>query len=117
MTGFGICYGNEPGPEYYAEFTGNVFSSSNGISLHDGSPDHNCASSYPGPYVKWQVIRNNSMSGTAVGNPDFCATINATNPLTSDLVVQGNTFNCPPGKLLPGGGINVAAVHSVVQQP
>lgn len=57
------------------------------------------------------------MSGTAAGNPDICATINATNPLTSDLVVQGNTFSCPPGKVLPGNGINVETAHSVVQQP
>jgi hypothetical protein len=115
MTGFGLCYGNEPGPEYYAEFTGNVFTSSNGISIHDVSPDQSCKASFTGPYVQWQVIRNNSMSGTAVGNPNICATINATNPLTTDLVVQGNSFDCPKGKLLPGGGINVAAGHSVVQ--
>lgn len=117
MTGFGLCYGGAPGPEYFAEFTGNTFTSSNGISLHDVSPDASCNSSFAGPYVKWQVVRNNDMSGVAVGNPNICATINATNPLTSDLVVQGNTFACPPGKFLPGGGINVAAAHSVVQQP
>lgn len=64
-----------------------------------------------------QVVRNNYVAGVAAGNPGACGTINATNTMTTDLVVEGNTFDCPPGNDFPGHGVNVFATHSVVQIP
>jgi hypothetical protein len=87
---------------------------SNGISLHDASPNAQCNSTYPGPYIRWSVIRGNSISGVAASNPGICGSVNASNPGTSDLLVELNTFGCPPGNLLPGDGLNIAAAHSVV---
>lgn len=115
MTGFGLCYGKEPQPLFFTEYTNNVLVDSNGISLHD-VPNQQCAGTWPGPYIRWSVLRNNSISGIAPCNPGVCGSINATNPGTSDLLVEGNTFDCPPSALLPGGnGLNVMAVNSVVR--
>lgn len=114
LTGFGLCYGNEPQQMFFVEYTGNVMSDSNGISLHDASPNSECNSTYPGPYIRWAVIRGNSISGIAASSPGVCGTVNATNEGTSDLLVELNTFGCPPGNLLPGNGLNIAAQHSVV---
>lgn len=117
LTGFGLCYGNEPEPMFYVEYVDNVMSDSNGIALHDVSPNSECNASYPGPYIRWAVVRGNSIGGIAPSNPGICGSINATNPATSDLLVEGNTFECPPGGFLPGGnGLNIYAAHSVVQQ-
>lgn len=114
LTGFGLCYGNEPQQMFFMEYSGNTMSDSNGISLHDASPNSQCNATWPGPYIRWAVIRDNAISGVAPSNPGICGSINASNPGTSDLVVELNTFGCPPGNLLPGNGLNVAAVNSVV---
>ena len=114
LTGFGLCYGSEPQSMFFVEYTGNTMVDSNGISLHDASPNAQCNSTYPGPYIRWAVIRGNSISGVAASNPGICGSVNATNPGTSDLLVELNTFGCPPGNLLPNDGLNIAAAHSVV---
>ena len=46
----------QPQPLFFAEYTGNSFNASNGISIHDDSLDSNCDLNFPGPFVKWQVI-------------------------------------------------------------
>lgn len=63
VTGFGLCYGGMPQPLFFAEYTGNTMTRSNGISIHDDSPDGTCKATYDGPYVRWQVIRGNSIAG------------------------------------------------------
>ena len=37
------------------QYSGNSFNASNGITIHDNSLDSTCSSTFPGPYVKWQV--------------------------------------------------------------
>lgn len=115
QTGFGLCYGGEPQPLFFTEYVGNTLASSNGISLHD-VPNAACNATFPGPYIRWAVIKDNAIGGVAPCSPGVCGAINATNPGTRNLLVEGNTFDCPPGNLLPGGnGLNVAAANSVVR--
>ena len=92
---------------------GNTMQNSSGITLHD-KYNANCQSSYPGPYLRWQVIRNNTLGGVASSSND-CAVINASSTNTTDVVVEGNTFACPIGRPLPGGGVNVAGQHCLVR--
>jgi hypothetical protein len=112
MTGFGLCFGGMPQPLFYAEYTGKALNSSNGISLHDDEDHEKCGASYPGPYVRWQVVRNNSVAGVAASNR---GTVNATNGNTTDIVAERNIFDCPPGNVFLGNGTNVFASHSVVR--
>ena len=64
------------------------------------------ASTYPGPFARWQTIRRNYISGVALSsgvNHDgakVCGTINAS-PLSTDVVVERNTFDCPIGTVQP----------------
>ena len=89
---------------------------SNGISLHD-VPNAQCGQSFAGPYIRWAAVRNNAIGGVAPCNPGVCGSVNASNPGTTDLLIEGNTVTCPPGNLLPcGDGICVAAAHSVIQK-
>ena len=65
--------------------------------------------------IKWVTITKNHISGVAPSNPGICGSINATNPLSSDLLVERNEMSCPPGNFLPcGDGICVTAANSVV---
>lgn len=116
ITAFGLCYGGEPQPVFFLEVTGNALTSSNGVSLHDRAPEAACNASWAGgPYVRWAAVRGNAIGGVAPSSPGVCGAINASNPGSTDLLVEANTFDCPPGALLPGGGVNVAASHSVVR--
>ena len=117
LTGFGLCYSADssaPEPLFFVEYRSNVMSDSNGIALHDVY-NNNCNTSWPGPYIKWVTIVNNSIAGVAPSNPGVCGTINATNAETSDLLVEGNSFDCTDGNFLAcGNGLCVNAVNSVV---
>jgi hypothetical protein len=119
LTGFGLCYSADssaPEPLFFVEYRGNVMSDSNGIALHDVY-NNNCNTSWPGPYIKWVTIVNNSISGIAPSaNPGMCGTINATNPQTSDLLVERNSFGCAAGDYLAcGNGLCIGAANSVVR--
>lgn len=114
LTGFGLCYGDGPQSLFYAEYTGNNMTNSNGISLHDNSPDQQCNNSFVGPYIRWVVVRNNTIGGVAASNPGSCGTVNSTNSLTTDIVSERNVFDCPPGNALYGNGSNIYAQHSIV---
>jgi len=119
LTGFGLCYSADssaPEPLFFVEYRGNVMSDSNGIALHDVY-NNNCNTSWPGPYIKWVTIVNNSISGIAPSaNPGMCGTINATNPQTSDLLVERNSFGCAAGDYLAcGNGLCISAANSVVR--
>jgi hypothetical protein len=116
LTGFGLCYGSEPQPMFFMQYDNNLMADSNGISLHDQSPAAGCNSTWPGPYIRWAAIRGNRIGGVAPCSPGVCGSVNASNAGTSDLLVEGNAFDCPAGNLLPGGGVNVAARNSIVQR-
>jgi hypothetical protein len=91
--------------------------SSNGISLHDVTGNAQCNATFTGPYIKWATLRNNTVGGVAPSNPGVCGSLNATNPRTSDLLVEGNDVarGCPPGNALPcGDGVCIYAAHSVI---
>lgn len=62
-----------------------------------------------------QVIRGNSIGGIAVSAPGACGVINATNPLSADILSEGNTFDCPQGAFFPGNGTNIIGQHCLVQ--
>jgi len=118
LTGFGLCYSPDasaPEPLFFVEYRGNKMNDSNGIALHDVY-NNNCNSSWPGPYIKWVSIINNSISGVAPSaDPGVCGTINATNPKTSDLLVEGNIFNCASGDFLAcGNGLCIDASNSII---
>jgi hypothetical protein len=63
------------------------------------------------------MIRTNKIGGSSPSQPGVCGVINATDSaLTTDLVVESNTFGCPAGHVFPGSGVNsIRAEHSVVQ--
>ena len=114
LEAFGLCY-NGPQPMWMAEYTGNHMLRSNGISLKDGitSNDVCNASSYPGPFTRWQVVRRNSIAGVALSQTE-CGTISLSGGgVSTDVVVESNTFHCPPGKTQPP--IQVNCSHCRVQ--
>lgn len=113
MVGFGLCYGGAHNPVYYSDYLGNTLLRSNGIDLTDDVPEQGQCSTWPGPFVRWAAIRGNAIGGLAASSPTVCGAITAANPATSDVLVERNTFDCPPGGLLPGGGVSVKAAHII----
>jgi len=120
LTGFGLCYGNQPQSMFFFEYRGNVMNNSNGISLHDVSPTNTLgcnSSTYAGPFIRWASVTGNRIAGIAPCSPGVCGSINATNSLTTDLLVEGNDVSagCTGGNLLPcENGVCVQASFSVV---
>ena len=140
IQGWGLCYSGAQ-PNWGCEYTGNTMVRSNGIALIDnalkGTPYENkyCNdSSYPGPYLRWQVVRRNSIAGVALSanqtnaSSPPCGTITTNSHQSTDVVVEGNVFDCPPGTRQPpihvecshckvtpanGGGIDAAATDGV----
>ena len=108
IMGFGLCY-DGPQPMWACEYTGNKMQRSNGITLSDNVATTGLycnSSTYGGPYARWQIIRRNSISGVALSASE----VNATSPpcgtifapsVSSDVVVERNVFNCPPGSVQP----------------
>ena len=119
IGGFGLCYHGTQ-PLWNAEYTGNLLARSNGITLADaGVLDRIIcnASTYPGPFTRWQTIRRNAISGVALSAAELnetsppCGTITAANAST-DVVVEHNTFSCPAGSTQPP--IEAACSHCKV---
>lgn len=113
LEGFGLCY-NGPEPLWMAEYTGNTFVRSNGIALKDSvvsNPQCN-ASSYPGPFTRWQVVRRNSIAGVALSQTQ-CGTISLSGTSSTDVVVENNTFGCPSSSVQPPIAVNCS--HCRVQ--
>ena len=104
-------------------------SRSDGISIRDSysSPtaeDGACAA-YGGPWVRWSVIRNNSMGGISqaslnqsakTGQPPSCAGVSLFNALyqlhseegtTSDIVAEQNAFECPANGMQNASGYHL----------
>ena len=51
-----------------------------------------------------------------LSNPLGCGVVNATGTNEStDFIIERNVFDCPPGKMLAGGGVNVECAHCIVQ--
>jgi hypothetical protein len=115
MVGFGLCYGGAINPVFFSDYYKNALNRSNGIDLTDVAAKPGQCAAWPGPYVRWAAVRGNAIAGLAASSPTTCGAINAANPGTSDVLVERNTFECPPGGR--GGGVNVKAAHAVVQAP
>lgn len=114
LESFGLCY-NGPEPMWMSEYEGNHLVRSNGISLKDDVVDTALcnASSYGGPFTRWQVIRRNSIAGVAESQTE-CGTIRLSGGnVSTDVVVEGNTFDCPAGKTQPAISVNCS--HCRVQ--
>ena len=127
----GECYGGkpykQPQPSFFGEITGNQMRNSNGISVFDStrtpsathpgcSSPTSSPSSFAGPFVRWLVVRRNRIGGVALSNPLGCGVVNATGTNEStDFIIERNVFDCPPGKMLAGGGVNVECAHCIVQ--
>jgi hypothetical protein len=114
VVGFGLCYGGAHNPAFFTDYAYNSMSNSNGIDVTDNAAAQGQCASWPGPYVRWATIRGNTIGGLAAANPTECGAVNVRNPATSDVLVEGNTLQCPPGG--SGGGVNVKAAHAVVNQ-
>ena len=118
IMGFGLCYGG-PQPLWNAEYTGNLLARSNGVTLTDSTAANSIcnASTYPGPFTRWQTIRRNAISGVALSAAELnetsppCGTITTANAST-DVVVEHNTFSCPAGSTQPP--IEAACSHCKV---
>jgi hypothetical protein len=114
IEGFGLCY-NGPEPMWMAEYSGNTLVRSNGVALMDSvvsTPVCNASSGYGGPFTRWQVVRRNSIAGVAASQTE-CGTVTLSSAASTDVVVEGNTFDCPPGKTQPP--IAVSCDHCRVQ--
>ena len=111
MGGVGECY-HGTSQMFFTEFRANTLQSSDGISLVDNfnRGEWQCAP-YGGPWVAWSAIRNNTLGGISeasrnrsAGGSDLpmCAFISVqgggseVNGYTSDVVAEGNVFECPP---------------------
>ena len=108
---------------FYFDYSRNAMRASNGISLHDNSPSGRAgcnATTFDGPFIRWVAVTGNVLAGVAPSNPGVCASINASNALTTDLLVEGNdaTSGCAAPALLPcGDGVCVQASHSYIGAP
>jgi hypothetical protein len=125
IQGWGLCYSG-PQPIWDCEYTGNTMVRSNGIALTDnslkGTPYENDScndTTYPGPFMRWQVIRRNSIAGVALSANQTraptspCGTITmGGSKASTDVVIEGNQFDCPPGSVQPP--IDVACDHCKV---
>ena len=92
---------------------------SDGVTLTDSTAANSIcnASTYPGPFTRWQTIRRNAISGVALSAAELnktsppCGTITTANAST-DVVVEHNTFSCPAGSTQPP--IEAACSHCKV---
>lgn len=114
LVGFGLCYGGAHNPVFFSDFAHNSMTRSNGIDVTDNAAAQGQCATWPGPYVRWAAIRGNAIGGLAAANPTVCGAVNVRNPATSDVLVEGNSLECPPGG--SGGGVNVRAAHAVVRE-
>lgn len=113
LVGFGLCYGGAINPVFYTDYYRNTLIRSNGIDLTDDPPQPGQCGTWPGPFLRWASIRGNSLGGLSASSPTACPAITAKNPGTSDVLVELNTFDCPPGG--QGGGVHVQAAHAVIE--
>ena len=115
MGAVGECY-HGSAPVWFTEFRQNSMTRSDGISLRDSymapTGEGGACSAYGGPWVRWSVIRANSMSGISQasinssarnGQPPDCAAVSifssgylyppkGGSEATSDVVAEQNQF-------------------------
>ena len=114
-----LCYKGAPGQVFFTEYLGNTMNDSDGIALVDNWQNtqlNDCGArgQWPGPWIQWAVVRNNSFAGVSL-RATFDANKSGTVPQcgsliqraekgfnTTDLVAEGQHFACPPG-MAPGG--------------
>lgn len=112
---YGACY-NGHGPVWFTEFTGNTMVRSDGISLLDNqiNPAHlpryiAACPIYRGHYIRWSVVRRNTISGVSVeaAGARRCGAVSNSNKQSTDLVSERNHFHCPSGAHI-GNALNQA---------
>eukprot|EP00756_Hemistasia_phaeocysticola_P053707 Hpha_TRINITY_DN29665_c0_g1::TRINITY_DN29665_c0_g1_i1::g.165290::m.165290 len=108
------CY-HGIGVVFFTEFVNNTLIESDGINLRDGGANYLACGGYTGPWIRWSVIRRNSLSGVSL------ASINTTLPgertacssvvlltradrqfNTTDVVAEHQAYDCP-SQYAPGG--------------
>jgi hypothetical protein len=96
---------------WYTEFTGNTQVRSDGIALGDafythGGVNQNKCPAFEGPYIRWSMIRRNSISGISVAQTPagHCGSVSNSDHRSTDLFSEHNSISCPAG----GSVVNAA---------
>jgi hypothetical protein len=100
---------------------------SGGIEIVDdqdcSDPITCCNTTFSGPYVRWQTVRRNTISGVAAidnecGQIALHGSAGEVRGSSSDVVVESNTVTCPNASLWPAGathGVDVNCSHCAVR--
>eukprot|EP00729_Bicosta_minor_P004002 gene4002-27673_t len=105
FTDCNACY-NGPGPVWFTEFVGNTQVRSDGIALLDvprisskNGVNQNDCPVYGGVYVRWSVIRRNSIAGISLAQSreKRCGSVSNNNKNSTDLISEHNIIDCPVG--------------------
>ena len=114
---------------FFTEFLNNKLTDSNGLNLRDGgNAGYPMCGDYGGPWIRWSVIRGNSLSGislaaintTAPGETPHCAQVNVVNKqtdpslATTDVVTEHQHYTCSSG-FTPGATSVSNCAHCVVR--
>ena len=91
---------------FFTEFLNNKLIDSDGITLKDNNQDNHepqCAA-FKGPWIRWSVVRRNSLSGYSNVSAPNHACANLTLIISdqsaggsTDVVAERTTFACPEG--------------------
>eukprot|EP00039_Didymoeca_costata_P014725 m.240925 g.240925 ORF g.240925 m.240925 type:complete len:416 (+) comp16083_c1_seq25:254-1501(+) len=128
LQAVGECY-HSPSHVFFTEFLHNKMYNSDGITIKDNgeSTEPQCKD-YPGPWIRWLIVRQNAFSGVSEaaknvsassGMPANCASsvsIAHPNVPSTDIVMEHDTFSCPPGNYTAGGYRMGNCSHCVVRQ-
>lgn len=94
------------GPVWFTEFVGNTQVRSDGIALLDvprisskNGVNQNDCPVYGGVYVRWSVIRRNSIAGISLAQSreKRCGSVSNNNKNSTDLISEHNIIDCPVG--------------------
>lgn len=119
---------------WFSEFRQNVMTRSDGISIRDSymskTGENGACATYGGPWVRWSVIRSNTLSGISQASLNesekthsapSCAAVSlfhsgptAGNELTSDIVAEQNVFECPASGLQNSSGYHLDGCQACV---
>ena len=102
----GECY-HGIGVVFFTEFVHNRLTDSDGINLRDGGGSYFACGGYQGPWVRWSILRRNTLSGVSLasvnatlpGDVPSCAGVTVVNShvamSTTDVVAEHQTYACP----------------------
>ena len=137
MGARGECY-HGSGAAFFTEFYRNTLFASDGIALNDGAgptggphgtghPEWQCAS-YFGPWIRWSVIRANTLGGISVSakklsgktkTPLVCASVRLLSDAalpSSGVVAEQNSFQCPPQGNQSSAGYSLGPCDGCVER-